>query len=400
MRIGPGQAIQVSAQNIRRERTGLHADVALFLFEDPPRLLGRDVFNIGRHEDMIRLCRACHRRLPKLAQESYPLESLENDVLYFLLWISREWESQQFQIDTYQHEIVPPMPEFLINPYILDGGGSILFGPRESAKSYICILFAASIASGGEHPWQAPQRPVLYVNLERDPVSMRRRDWGVARTLGIKETHIRWLHARGYTMESVARQVRSIATPETLVIYDSISRMGMGGLNDDQTANKSADLANGASRTWLAIGHTPRHDTKQLTGSMHFENAADILIRLTKDEHAGRLGIGLKVTKANDFKKPPMEITALTFDEQGLVRCEQSSSKEFPGLLDGYANTSDGHLQQLVEHMVAHGATTATQAAKALQLDRTTISNLFNQNETFVKLHRDNTGQYFGVRQE
>jgi len=348
MRLGPDNMVQISAQNIRRERTGLHADVALFLFEDPPRLLGRDVFNIGRHEDMVRLCRACHRRLPKLAQDSYNLELLENDVLYFLLWISRMWEAQQFEVDEYVHEEEPPPLQFGLHPYVLDGGGTIIFGPRESAKSYVCILWAAAIANGLNGLWDTNQRPVLYVNLERDPVSMRRRDWGVARTLNIRQTNIRWLHARGYSMEAVAKQVRSIATPETVVIYDSISRMGLGSLNDDQTANKSADLANNASRTWLAIGHTPRGDSTHLTGSMHFENAADILVRLTKDEYNGRTGIGLKVTKANDFRKPPMEVTALTFDVKGLLRVENSSAREFPGLLEGETDSLPKRIYQIL----------------------------------------------------
>lgn len=400
--MGPQNMAQISAQNIRRERTGIHADIAIFLFESPPRLLGRDVFNIGRHEDLVRLCKSCHRRLPKLAQDTYPLESLENDVLYFLLWISREWEAQQFAIDSYVHEDEPSKPEFALFPYVLDGGGTIIFGPRESAKSYVCILFAAAIANGITNDvWETVQKPVLYVNLERDPVSMKRRDWGVARTLGVNKTNIRWLHARGYTMEAVARQVRSIATPETLVIYDSISRMGLGGLNDDTTANRSADLANSASRTWLAIGHTPRANANQLTGSMHFENACDILVRLTKDEHAGRLGIGLKVTKANDFKKPPMAITALQFDEKGLLEILPSSAHEFPGLLEGQSGTNtDERLQDLIAYVMdqPEGKATASQAATDLDMRRATIVAMFNT-ERFVKLPKDGRNQFFGLKQ-
>ena len=81
---------------------------------------------------------------------------------------------------------------------------------------------------------------------------------------------------------------------------------------------------------------------------MHFENAADILVRLTKDEYNGRTGIGLKVTKANDFRKPPMEVTALTFDVKGLLRVENSSAREFPGLLEGETDSLPKRIYQIL----------------------------------------------------
>src|SRR3990167_11005760 len=95
--------------------------------------------------------------------------------------------------------------------------------------------------------------------------------------------------------------------------------MGLGGLNDDLTGARPADLANWASPTWLAIGHTSRDDSSHITGSMHYENAADILIRLTKDENRTHTGLGLAIVKANDFAKPPMRVYSLLFDDSGLT---------------------------------------------------------------------------------
>lgn len=377
----------LTAQNIRREHTGLHADIALFLMESPPRLIGRDVFNIGRHEDVVRLCRACHRRFPRIGQESYPLESLENDLLYFLLWISREWEGQQFLVLDYQDQDPPPKQEFVLHPYILDGGGTILFGPRESGKSYICVQFAAAVANGLQEPWSTTKRAVLYVNLERDPVSMRRRDYYVAKALAIPRTNIKWLHARGSGMEAVARQVKRIATPETIVFYDSISRMGLGGLNDDQTANRSADLANWASRTWIAIGHTPRGDATHLTGSMHFENAADILVRLTKDENGGRIGIGLQVVKANDFRKPPMEVIALTFGPQGLSKIAPGNIRDFPALIGASPDTSTSRIARLQECLTITGSGTCEELADATGIARQNINTTLKNTPAVFRIH-------------
>ena len=404
MRMGPSQMCLISAQNVRREHTGIHADTAIFLLsQTPPRLLGRDIFNVGRHEDIVRLCRAVHRRLPTVAREGYTLESLENDVLYFCLWLSREWEAQQFAIINYDHTSEPPAPGFVLWPYVLDGGGTILFGARASGKSYLCIAFAAAIANGSDSPWRTEKRPVLYVNLERDQRSMRRRDYAVAQALNLTGPNIRWLHARGYGMEAVARQVYRIATPETVVVYDSISRMGLGGLNNDETANRSTDLANWASRTWVAIGHTPRGDDSHLTGSMHFQNAADILVRVTRDELGDSLGLGLQIVKANAFRKPPMSITALRFDATGLTTIEASTVQEFPALLDHQPtpNTTEAHLRELVDHMKEspEQKTTASEAADALKANRSGISRLLNgHNDLFVKLPMEGKSQPYGLR--
>lgn len=373
---GPGNMMMITAQNIRREHTGLHADIGMFLMESPPRLIARDVFNIGRHEDVVRLCRACHRRFPRMAQEGYPLETVENDLLYFLLWISREWEGQQFEVLEYAQEEMPQPQEFILYPYILDGGGTILFGPRESGKSYICIQFAAAITNGLDTPWKTIRRPVLYVNLERDPRSIIRRNYCVARALGVPLTNIKWLHARGAGMEAVARQVKRLATPNTVVFYDSISRMGIGGLNDDQTANRSADLANWASRTWVAIGHTPRDDPSHLTGSMHFENAADILVRLSKDENAGRIGVGLQVVKANDFEKPPIKAIALTFDEAGLSRIEPATPKDFPALIGTGGETSQTRAERLVECLGIAGTGSCESLADTTGIARQNVNTI------------------------
>ena len=390
----------LTAQNIRREHTGLHADIAIFLMESPARLVARDVFNIGRHEDVVRLCRACHRRLPRMAQEAYPLESLENDLLYFLLWISQEWEGQQFTVLDYEHKEPPPAQQFIIYPYILDGGGTILFGPRESGKSYVCVAFATAISQGIKGLWNTVKRPVLYVNLERDPTSLRRRDYYVTQALGVQRSNIQWLHARGYGMEAVARQVRRMATPETIVFYDSISRMGLGGLNDDQTANRSADLANWASRTWLAIGHTPRGDATHLTGSMHFENAADILVRLAKDEHQGRIGVGLQVVKANDFAKPPQEIIALTFGDSGLSKVEPSTEKQFPGLLGSGGDTTAGRIERINECLDIVGSASAGDLEKTTGVRRQHVSSICSNTPKLYRVHHKEGREIFWCRRE
>lgn len=396
--MGPNHDLLVGARDIRRERTGIHADVGIFWLTDQPRLLGRDVFNIGRQEDLTRLCRSVHRRLPAPLKEAYPLENLELDLLYFCLWISREWELRQFEVVTYKHEEVPSPPSFALFPYILDGGGTIMFAPRESFKSYLCILMAMCIATGGDF-WTVQKRPVLYVNLERDNKLMDKRDFAVTRALGAPTESIRWLSARGGNMEAAARQVHGIATPDTVVIYDSISRMGLGGLNEDQTANRSADLANWASPTWLAVGHTPRDDNSHLFGSVHFENAADILVRVTKDEPDGKTGVALQVVKANDFAKPAKEVLALEFDEIGLLSVRRSDYHEFPNLSGSGDQSSGDRVKAIQDYLRTIGAASGSEIADELGIPRHTVANILaNKTDVFAVSRKEGHSVLYQVR--
>ena len=70
----------------------------------------------------------------------------------------------------------PSMPNFDLAPYIVKGGGTILFGPPERMKTMTAMTMAICIDAGLSYPFASvSQSPVLYVNLERPAESMQRR---------------------------------------------------------------------------------------------------------------------------------------------------------------------------------------------------------------------------------
>jgi hypothetical protein len=383
-----GEDLLFAARDVRRTSTGIHASVGFFDRQNGKfNLLASNIFNVGRSQDQSKLCRDGFRRMSGILRETYPVETLEVELVYFCLWMETEWERQRFEITSYTHTEAPPPLVFALEPYIQDGGGTILFAPRESAKSYLAMCFGAIIANGLDGLWISQRRPVIYVNLERDPVSMRRRDYHVAQTLGLAETGIQWLHARGHGMESVARQVEKLSTPDSVVIYDSISRMGVGALNEDQTANRSMDLANWSSRTWLAIGHTARGDESHVFGSTHFENAADVIVKVVKEAKLdGTIGLLLHIVKANDQRKPRPEILALEFGEHGLSGIRKGLDREFTKLLASSAESGKPRMQQLIDYIQMIGPCSATEAAEGTGIDRSNISTWFNGSGLF-KVH-------------
>lgn len=395
------QCLAFAARDIRRNATGMHANIGVFSVEGEVwDLMASNVFNVGRSAEQGKLCRDAHRRLPLIPKNLYPVEAIELEMVTFCLWIDTQWEQQRFEDVQYEpDDTIPPMG-YALEPYIQDRGGTIVFAPRQSGKSYLAMVWAASIANGLDAFWLSEKRPVVYVNLERDPDSMHRRDEMLRQALGIPRSNIRWLHARGHGMESVARQVKRMVDDDTVVIYDSISRMGLGALNEDATANRAMDLANWVSRCWVAIGHTARSDESHVFGSTHFENAADVIVRVnTEHKPTGTIGMMLTMTKAND--QPPRRPESLAFDfgPSGLTAVRKALDREFTKLLATSADSAKPRLQSLIDYIQMAGPCSATEAADGTGLPRTNISTWFNSSGLFKVNERRGKEIIYGLKE-
>ncbi len=139
-----------------------------------------------------------------------------------------------------------------------------------------------------------------------------------------------------------------------VVILDSISRAGVGDLNENQPVNRAIDMLNRLAPTWLAIAHTPRADETHVYGSVHFEAGEDLGVGLIAQTSMDGLltGVGLRVDKANDLPKNiPLGIHAMEWDERGvIVLCRTSN----PGGSDLQFLNADGvPLYQHVARLVA-----------------------------------------------
>jgi hypothetical protein len=106
------------------------------------------------------------------------------------------------------------------------------------------------------------------------------------------------------------------------------------------------------------------------------------------------MGVGLKVTKANDTPKPPTGQFALEFGPYGLTGIRKAKTGEFADMDAAPTITS-----QLVNYILENGGkTTATIAADELGLNRSDVSTALNKSNRFVKLEKDGKSQFFGVK--
>jgi len=396
---GTPYVVTLAAREIRRERTGIHARVDVVV---NGVTLAYSTFNVEKDEDRVRLGNSAFKQYSQngLAVD-YPATFLKKDLDLFCDGL---WDEQMAVMmpEPMVGVAVRAPPSFLLRPYILKDSGTLIFAPPGRGKSFILLCMAVSLDAGLSVIWPVEQTPVLFVNLERAKRSVEARLGNVNAVLGVsRERPLHTLNARGRGFLDVLEPVQRYVTEHRIgcVFLDSLSRAGMGDLNENQPANKIIDALNELGTAWLALAHTPRNDPSHIYGSMHFEAGADILVRQLsqQDSHEAPLGIGLDLDKANDIPKFPMRILALEFDAAGLTGLRPAKVGEFPEV-EGGGKVSLAH--EVREYLLQVGASTATQIAKALGRNRSNLSGLLVRDHQFAAIARKQNQVYYGVRGE
>ena len=393
-KIGDDQSLVFQASNIRSEKTGVHARIDIFL--DRMRL-GFHTFNVERDDDRGRFSNKCHKLFGKGLADSYPKELLQHDLDKFCGELWRVYIQASVATELEGNLDLPLI--FLLKPYVIEGGGTIIFAPPGRGKSWTILLMAQSINCGISDIWPVAQVKVLFINLERSAASIQRRLGLVNTTLGLPgDAPLLTLNVRGKSLADIRDVVA--ATVEQygvkLIVLDSISRAGQGSLTEDRPVNAIIDTLNNLATSWVAVAHTPRADEGHLYGSVHFEAGADVVVRLSSEKSSDAMGIALEITKENDIGPTAKNLLAYEFDQHGLYNVRPARQGEFIDIETGKQNIVD----QLEEYILEHGGkATATAAAKDLELNRGDVSGAFNNSERFLKLGTDgNRGILFGVK--
>ena len=329
-----GKQISFLADDVRRERTGMHATIYIRLADivlDTFTFLSYDTFNITRAEDRTRLANRAYKASTNTVKDMYSSETLTHDLDLFCLHLARDYDIDRFIPEQDDGHPLAPLT-FAAYPYIIKSGGTIFYGPPGAGKSMTLQAIGIEVTAGASGLWAPTEQRVLYVNLERSRESMMHRHRRLLAALGHEESQIAYLHARGFGLHSVAGAIRKFArdNPESLVILDSLSRAQVGGsLNDDTTANRFTDLMNSFGLTWAAIGHAPRNDATHAFGSVMQDAGADIMVNVSSQVEESRVGVQLKITKGNAISHHEPQYLALLFEESGLTGITTARPEDF-----------------------------------------------------------------------
>jgi len=146
----------------------------------------------------------------------------------------------------------------------------------------------------------------------------------------------------------------------------------------------------------MAIGHSPRGDDSHLFGGVHFDAAADVMIRLSSERQANTLGIGLDITKGNDLPDFPTEYLALDFDgEIGLTEIRHPKSDEF---IDLALSKGIKPIERIIDYLRETGSADASEIARNTNLDRPNVYR-YVKSDTFMT-HKEGRKTLYSLRSD
>ena len=259
-----GSYVIFDARNVRREKTGIHAEVTISHGDrhDPEysKPIAWDTFNVSRHTDRNRLANDAWDSTWSSTKNG-PNEVTKRSIQVHLM---------HFCMGAYPASLEISMPEkvkgddsltteFIANPHVIEGGGTIFYGKGGAGKSYTLLALAVCVDQGLDYPnlWTIPKpRNTLYINLERSGNSIKSRLGHINLALGLapdRELHVLSIRASLWDVQDVVETYIKREGIE-FVVLDSLTRTGMGDLNDNRPANAFADTMNRICPSWAAIG--------------------------------------------------------------------------------------------------------------------------------------------------
>ena len=286
----------------------------------------------------------------------------------------------------------PDIPfKYMVKPFLPEKSGVILYGSPKTGKSYMCGSLGISVDAGYNGIWPVDKAKVMYVNLERNEDSMRRRLGQINRALGLNPRRpLLMYNANESTLkQAYASIAKDMVEHEVkLVIIDSLTQSGYGDFNDNRVGAQVIKVLNrlikptGAS--YLAIGHTPKSDENTLLGAQSQIAGADVMVSLKSEYHQRnkkQLGIMLKMVRQND--SPPLDspIITLEWDTLGLRTVGTGDITNFSSLMD-QENDNRDPIELIEDYLQDHGPQTVGVIHQAIVKNdkpvRNTVSQILN----------------------
>lgn len=376
------------AHSPRNERTGIHTEMRVLV---GGQMLAYSIINVSRHEDRTKLA--------NLAADNYGDKTFGKPIRIRLdAFCARLWDMwTQGDAPVVVSGKDVPAAEYLLAPY-LTRSKTILFAPGGSAKSWLALVWALTIHHGLSSPWTASKRcDVLYVDFEDEQQAMESRLHQLGGVLGCP-AQIPAYFAEGKGLKDVWDGLRRYTDAHSpgLLVVDSISRLGLGKLVEDESANRAVDMLNRLGVPWLALAHTPKANGEHVFGSAMYEYGARVVIKgeaSHNPEDEGLIGLRLSITKANHLRLGQTQTWAFRFTDDRLSEHRQAHAGDFPDL--GPAGQSvSGQVRSYLDEC---GKASASEIADELGLDRSRVAHVLAEGRSFTRVGKEGRRVLWGI---
>ena len=304
-----GDSIEFRAIDLQ---PGANGKTTIRVYHTPP---DGDRYNLGSHryniEDMImrtRLGNGSYKAITNGFKANFKTEDMVRWLYDFTAGL------QAFDSSSVSALMVEGNPDwaptFLAWPHVIEGGMTIMPGQPGSTKSTIALAMAISVDAGIDKLWPIQKSgPVVIVNMERSPQSIAGRIGQLNRALGLEGNRpILVFNTKGKKLVEIERTLRELVQTENIYlgVLDSLSRTGLGNLNDNADANVVMDILSDVLPSSLVVAHSPKGEEgkpgKGTFGSNMFVAAADVELNVATH----RIGeentswTELQISKGND----------------------------------------------------------------------------------------------------
>jgi AAA domain len=228
-----------------------------------------------------------------------------------------------FRLYTINELLDFPEPEWLVEPFLIDGSLSVLFGASGTFKSFVAVDWAA------RSPGVA-----VYLSAEGSPkrFGQRAKAWEAAagRPSDIV-VHPFAIDLLVDTNAFIASIRRACEMPPRLLVVDTASRNMTG--DENKTADMAALVAAldriraELGSAVLVVHHSGHENTDRERGSSALRGAADISIRATKDQKRP-FTVRLSCAKSRDAEEFQPRVVRLEQLDETLVACRGMSAEE------------------------------------------------------------------------
>lgn len=286
---------------------------------------------------------------------------------------------------------------FLVPPFILSRGVSLLFGPGGTGKSLLALAMALSVTTGravfGNRPTETG--PVLYLDYEDTERTQQERMSSVMQGMDISEDDLE--HGIHYLkpQSSVGKMRRELHTHmrelrPVLVIVDSVGQARGGDANGSEETIKMFATLNSLDTSVLGIDHMTKDDRrsgKMLTpyGSVYTENSVRLAwaVKAAESSTSTERYLNLIQTKRNSVAAHEPLGAQMTFTNEGMEfngTMQPILRKVIVSLSDRWWEKAEGStIDRIVDSLDSHGNKTISELASLLDIPKDTVKRTLDR---------------------